>query len=96
MLPFLLTFGFISLLIVCGIRMSLYLYQQGVFAKRGYGSTLRYQTIVEEESEDQPYSNVIWADAESSRYARQGLLICLGGLTVVVILISTLVSAVLR
>jgi hypothetical protein len=96
MLPFLLTFGFISLLIVCGMRMSLYLYQQGVFGKRRYGSTLRYRTIVEEESEVQPYTNVIGADAASSRYARHGLLVCLGGLLVVVMLISTLVSVLLR
>lgn len=42
MLAFLLTFGLISFLIVCGIRLSLYLYQQGVFGQRGYGSELRH------------------------------------------------------
>ncbi|TMD64113.1 MAG: hypothetical protein E6I91_11480 [Chloroflexi bacterium] len=96
MLTFLLTFGFISLLIVCGMRISLYLYQQGVFGKRRYGSTLRYRTIVEEESAVQAYTNLLRADAESSRYARHGLLVCLGGLAVVVILISTLVSIILH
>jgi hypothetical protein len=35
--------------------------------------------IVEEEREFQPYTNVIGADAASSRYARRGLLFCLGG-----------------
>ena len=94
MLPFLLTLGFLSLLIVCGIRMSLYLYKQGVFGKRGYGNTLRHQ--VEEERGFQPYTNLLRADAESSRYARHGLLVCLGGLAVVVILISTLVSIILH
>ena len=92
MLPFLLTFGSICFLIVCGIRMSLYLYQQGVFGKREYGSTLRHQA--EEERKFQPYTNVIGADAESSRYARLGLLVCLVGVIVVVILITMLISAV--
>ena len=96
MLPFLLTFGFLSLLIVCGIRMSLYLYKQGVFGKRGYGNTLRHQMIVEEERGFQPYTNVIGADAASSRYARLGLLVCLGGVIVVVMLMTMLISAVLH
>ena len=94
MLPFLLTFGSICFLIVCGIRMSLYLYKQGVFGKRGYGNTLRHQ--VEEERGFQPYTNVIGADAASSRYARLGLLVCLGGVIVVVMLITMLISAVLH
>ena len=52
--------------------------------------------IVEEERGLQPYTNVIRADAASSRYARRGLLFCLGGVIVVVMLITMLVSAVLR
>ena len=52
--------------------------------------------IVEEERGFQPYTNVIGADAASSRYARLGLLVCLGGVIVVVMLITMLISAVLH
>jgi len=52
--------------------------------------------IVEEEREFQPYTNVIGADAESSGCARRGLLVCLGGVIVVVMLMTMLISAVLH
>lgn len=52
--------------------------------------------VVEEEREFQPFTNVIVANAESSGYARPGLLVCLGGVIVVVMLITMLISAVLR
>jgi len=51
---------------------------------------------VEEEREFQPYTNVIGADAESSGCARRGLLVCLGGVIVVVMLMTMLISAVLH
>ena|SRR2546421_9774828 len=103
MLPFLWTFGFLSFLIVCGVCLSLSLYKQGVFGTKGYGRTRRSQTLVEDEesagddeSGVEPYTKVSGADAESARYAQRGLLVFLGGLLVVVMLISSLVSAVLR
>lgn len=96
MLPFLLTFGLIGFMIVCGVRVSLYLYKQGVFGKRGYGITRRSQTLVERESAVQRYTNVVEANSVSSRYARQSLLVFLGGLTVVLMFMLMLVNIVLH
>ena len=101
MLPFLVTIGIIGVLIVCGVRVSLYLYKQGVFSRRRFRRSRRNQAPVEEEEtegeeesdrETEPYKLVVEGEAETSRYARRGLLICLGGLTVVVLLISTIAS----
>ena len=105
MLPFLVTIGIIGVLIVCGVRVSLYLYKQGVFSRRRFRRSRRNQAPVEEEetegeeesdSETEPYKLVVEGEAETSRYARRGLLICLGGLTVVVLLISTIVRVVIH
>jgi len=105
MLPFLVTIGIIGVLIVCGVRVSLYLYKQGVFSRRGFRRSRRNQAPVEEEetegeeesdSETEPYKLVVEGEAETSRYARRGLLICLGGLTVVVLLISTIARVVIH
>jgi hypothetical protein len=97
MLPFLWTFGIISFLIVCGVCISLSLYKQGVFDTRGYGRARLSQTLVEDdESGVEPYTEVIGADAEASRYARRGLLVLLSGVIVVVMLLSSLLSAVLH
>lgn len=96
MLPFLLTFGLIGFMIVCGVHVSLYLYKQGVFAKRGYGSARRSQTLVKEGSAVQRYTNVVEANSVSSRYARQGLLVCLGGLTIVIMLMLMVVNVMLH
>ena len=103
MLPFLVTIGIIGVLIVCGVRVSLYLYKQGVFSRRRFRRSRRNQAPVEEEetegeeeSETEPYKLVVEGEAETSRYARRGLLICLGGLTVVVLLISTIARVVIH
>jgi hypothetical protein len=97
MLPFLWTFGFLSFLIVCGICISLSLYKQGVFGPRGYGRTRRSQTLVEDEGSGvELYTKVSGADAEAARYAWHGLLVFLGGVIVVVMLLSSLFSAVLH
>jgi hypothetical protein len=103
MLPFLWTFGSLSFLIVCGICISLSLYKQGVFGPRGYSRARLYQALVEDEesagddeSGVEPYTKVSGADAEASRYARRGLLVFLGGVIVVVMLLSSLLSAVLH
>jgi hypothetical protein len=103
MLPFLVTIGIIGVLIVCGVRVSLYLYKQGVFSRRRFRRSRRNQVLVkeeetegEEESETEPYIPTAGEDAETSRYARRGLWIFLGGLTVVVLLISTLASVVMH
>ncbi len=52
--------------------------------------------VEDEESEVEPYTKVIGADAEVSRYARRGVLVFLGGVIVVVMLLSSLLSAVLH
>lgn len=105
MLPFLVTIGIIGVLIVCGVRVSLYLYKQGVFSRRRFRRSRRDQAPVEEEETEgeeesdsgtEPYKLVVEREAETSRYARRGLLICLGGLTVVVLLISTIASVVMH
>jgi hypothetical protein len=103
MLPFLVTIGIIGVLIVCGVRVSLYLYKQGVFSRRRFRRSRRNQAPVEEEetegeeeSDSEPYKLVVEGEAETSRYARRGLLICLGGLTVVVLLISTIARVVIH
>ena len=96
MLPFLWTFGFLSFLIVCGICLSLSLSKQGVFGPRGYGRTRRSQTLVEDESGIEPYTKGSGADAEAARYAWHGLLVFLGGIIVVVTLLSSLLSAILH
>ena len=100
MLPFLVTIGIIGVLIVCGVKLSLYLYKQGVFSRRRFRRSRRNQAPVEEEETEgeeeidtEPYIPAVNEDAETSRYARRGLWIFLGGLTVVVLLISTLASA---
>ena len=49
MLPFLVTIGIIGVLIVCGVRVSLYLYKQGVFSRRRFRRSRRNQAPVEEE-----------------------------------------------
>src|SRR5947209_3680561 len=101
MVPFLVTIGIIGVLIVCGVRVSLYLYKQGVFSRRRFRRSRRSQALVEEEETEgeeeidsgaEPYELVVEGEAETSRYARRGLLICLGGLTVVVLLISSIAS----
>jgi hypothetical protein len=99
MLPFLVTIGIIGVLIVCGVRVSLYLYKQGVFSRRRFRRSRRNQVPVEEEetegeeeSDSEPYKLVVEEEAVTARYARRGLLICLGGLTVVVLLMSTIAS----
>lgn len=107
MLPFLVTVGIIGVLIVCGVRVSLYLYKQGVFSRRRFRRSRRNQASVEEEETEgeeesesgsgtEPYKLVVEGEAETSRYARRGLLIFLGGLTVVVLLISTIASVVMH
>lgn len=101
MIPFLVTIGIIGVLIVCGVRVSLYLYKQGVFSRRRFRRSRRSQAVVEEEetegeeeseSGSEPYKLVVEREAETARYARRGLLIFLGGVTVVVLLISTIAS----
>ena len=101
MLPFFLTIGIISGLIIGGVSLSCYLNKQGVFGKQKLISAQRYRAfedgyVVEEESDDQLAMSVIEEEAESSCYARKGLLVCLGGLAVVVMLMSTLVSVMLH
>jgi|GEM_PF-3463459 len=105
MLPFLVTIGIIGVLIVCGVRVSLYLYKQGVFSRRRFRRSRRNQAPVEEEEtegeeESDSETGAIQAccrgRGETSRYARRGLLICLGGLTVVVLLISTIARVVIH
>jgi hypothetical protein len=100
MLPFFLTIGIISGLIIGGVSLSCYLNKQGVFGKQRLISAQRYRAfedeyVVEEESGDQLAMSAV-EEAESSRYARKGLLVCPGGLAVVVMLMSTLVSVLLH
>ena len=101
MLPFFLTLGIIGGLIIGGVSLSCFLYKQGVFGKNKLNSAQSYQAfedeyVVEEESEDILPLGVIEVEAESSRHTHKGLLICFGGLAVVVMLMSTLVSVVLH
>ncbi len=85
------------------MHQPLSLSKQGVFGPRGYGRARLYQTLVEDEesavddeSGVEPYTKGSGADAEAARYARRGLLVFLGGVIVVVMLLSSLLSAVLH
>lgn len=99
MVAFLVTIGIIGVLIVCGVRVSLYLYKHGAFNRRRFRRSRGDQMLVEEdiagEADDevdngvQSFMIVTEGEAETAIYARRGLLICLGGLTLIALLIST-------
>ncbi len=99
MLPFLVVFGVLGILVVCGVAVSLYLFNRGVLGKRSRRSRLvatgtsADETVTGEES-DEPAIMFNTSDDETSRYARKSIFVFLGGLLVIGILLTTIINAV--
>ena len=97
MLPFLIVFGVLGILIVCGVGISLYLFNRGALGRRRGRSrrvkTDDVETITDEEGTEQ----VHMVDAEvdvTSRYARNSIIVFFGGLLVIGILLTTIFNAI--
>src|SRR5450755_2635177 len=97
MLPFLVVFVVVGILVVCGVGISLYLFNRGALGKRSRRSrrveTVADETITEEERTEQ--ATMVDADVDvTSRYARNSIIVFLGGLLVIGILLTTIINAV--
>lgn len=97
MLPFLVVFGVLGILVVCGVGISLYLFNRGVLGRRRGRlrrvETDEVETITDEARAEQ--APLVDADVdETSRYARNSIIVFFGGLLVIGILLTTIFNAV--
>ena len=97
MLPFLVVFSVVGILVVCGVGISLYLYNRGALGRRRRRSrrveTDEVETITDEESGEQ--ATMVDANVDvTSRYARNSIIVFFGGLLVIGILLTTIFNAV--
>lgn len=97
MLPFLIVFGVLGILVVCGVGINLYLFNRGVLGRRRRRSrrvdTDADEAMTEEERAEQ--ASMVDADVDvTSRYARNGIIVFFGGVLVIGILLTTIFNAV--
>jgi len=97
MLPFLVVFAVVGILVVCGVGISLYLFNRGALGRRRRRArrvdTVADETITDEERDEQV--SMVDADVDvTSRYARNGIIVFFGGLLVIGILLTTIFNAV--
>jgi hypothetical protein len=97
MLPFLVVFGVVGILVVCGVGISLYLFNCGALGRRRRRSrrvdTVADEAMTEEERAEQ--APMVGADVDvTSRYARNGIIVFFGGVLVIGIVLTTIFNAV--
>nr|HET6902117.1 hypothetical protein [Ktedonobacteraceae bacterium] len=97
MLPFLVVFGVVGILVVCGVGISLYLFNCGALGRRRRRSQrvemVADEAMTEEERDEQ--ASMVDADVDiTSHYARNGIIVFFGGVVVIGILLTTIFNAV--
>jgi hypothetical protein len=102
MVTFLYVLGSFGLLVVLGLAVSLYLYHGGAIGRKHFVRSrnfraLAFETAVEDDSQYQFYMGTAPADGgATSRFARNGLIVLLASLVIIVAFVSTFVGAVVH
>ena len=100
MLPFLVVFGVVGILVVCGVAISLYLFNRGALGRRSRRSrpvdtdTISDETVTDEQSGEQAITVSSGNVDVTSRYARKSIIVFFGGLLVIGILLITIFNAI--
>lgn len=89
---FLIAFSLVSLLVACGVGMSLYLYSCGAIGRRSthvrHAQRVAVQTVMDDDDDDE-YMIDTHIDG-TSHYARNGVMLLFGGMIVVGMLLTML------
>ena len=88
---FLIAFSLVSLLVACGVGMSLYLYSCGAIGRRSTSVRHAHRVAVQTVMDDDDDEYLIDANVDgTSRYARNGVLFLFSGVMVVGMLLTML------